>query len=575
MPHLPLRCVAFSRFTSRWLAVGLAALVLVPLAWSLFGAIAAAWDLAAWQALLTQPQLQTALGLSLWTGVTSTALALAWAAVLLSCRWGSKVPAMLALPHAAFAIGVVLLVAPSGWLLRLLANLWGGVGGVGLDSPPDWLTTQDPWGVGLIVVLALKEMVFLLWMGLAVLQRPDFSKRLRLEMQLVQSMGYSERSAWWRVGWPQLASRLVAPLGAVFLYSVSVVDVALVIGPTAPPTLGVLAWQWLQDADPHTQAQGAAAAWLLLAVSALVVAWVVFVDRAVFRPWARARLTQGAKPLTAQEHHILALQQPTAAAWALLAIYSAVGLALGLASMTGVWLFPALWPQTWTSGAWAAVTSDVDTLWTSVWLGLLSAGAATVWVLLMWEWWPLRWRSGGWGGVLLALIFLPLLLPAALWALGLHRLALEWGWDANGSGVWLAHTLSVAPYVALALYGPLQGFDPRLRAVAATLGHGRWAFVWRVQWPLLRGAIAAAFAVGFAVSVAQYLPTLYVGAGRFDTVTTQAVALSSGGLRSLMAAYAALQWVLPALVFALAAWVGRARRFGSAGFQAMPKAELV
>jgi putative thiamine transport system permease protein len=424
------------------------------------------------------------------------------------------------------------------------------------------------------VVLALKEMVFLLWMGLAVLQRPDFSKRLRLEMQLAQSMGYSERAAWWRVGWPQLASRLVAPLGAVFAYGVSVVDVALVIGPTAPPTLGVLAWQWLQDADPHTQAQGAAAAWLLLAVSGFIVAWVVFVHRAVFKPWARARLTRGAAPLTSHEHHILALRQPRAAAWALLAVYSAVGLALGLASVTGVWLFPALWPQAWTPGAWAAVASDGDTLWTSVWLGLSSASAATAWVLLVWEWWPLRWRSGDRSAVFLALLFLPLLLPAALWALGLHRLALEWGWDANGSGVWLAHTLSVVPYVALALYGPLQGVDPRLRTVAATLGHGRWAFVWRVQWPLLRGAIAAAFAVGFAVSVAQYLPTLYVGAGRFDTVTTQAVALSSGGQRSLMAAYAALQWVLPVVVFALAAWVGRARRFGSADFQVGPAAEL-
>ena len=37
-------------------------------------------------------------------------------------------------------------------------------------------------------------------------------------------------------------------------------DVALVIGPTTPPTLAVLAWQWLQDADPAMNAQGAAAA---------------------------------------------------------------------------------------------------------------------------------------------------------------------------------------------------------------------------------------------------------------------------------------------------------------------------
>jgi putative thiamine transport system permease protein len=66
--------------------------------------------------------------------------------------------------------------------------------------------------------------------------------------------------------------------------------------------------------------------------------------------------------------------------------------------------------------------------------------------------------------------------------------------------------------------------------------------------------------VGFAVSVAQYLPTLYVGAGRFNTVSTEAVTLASGGQRSLTAAYAGLQWLLPVLMFALAARLGRARR---------------
>jgi putative thiamine transport system permease protein len=67
--------------------------------------------------------------------------------------------------------------------------------------------------------------------------------------------------------------------------------------------------------------------------------------------------------------------------------------------------------------------------------------------------------------------------------------------------------------------------------------------------------------VGFAVSVAQYLPTLYVGAGRFATVTTEAVTLAAGAQRSLMSAYAALQMLLPIAAFALAALLGRPRRF--------------
>ena len=78
---------------------------------------------------------------------------------------------------------------------------------------------------------------------------------------------------------------------------------------------------------------------------------------------------------------------------------------------------------------------------------------------------------------------------------------------------------------------------------------------------MLRAPLAWGFAVGFAVSVAQYLPTLYVGAGRFSTVTTEAVTLAAGGQRSLMAAFAWLQWLLPVFMFTVAAWMGRKRQF--------------
>jgi putative thiamine transport system permease protein len=41
--------------------------------------------------------------------------------------------------------------------------------------------------------------------------------------------------------------------------------------------------------------------------------------------------------------------------------------------------------------------------------------------------------------------------------------------------------------------------------------------------------------------VAQYLPTLFAGGGRFVSVTTEAVALSAGGNRRVLAVQAQLQ----------------------------------
>lgn len=61
-----------------------------------------------------------------------------------------------------------------------------------------------------------------------------------------------------------------------------------------------------------------------------------------------------------------------------------------------------------------------------------------------------------------------------------------------------------------------------------------------------------AFAVGFAVSVAQYLPTIFAGSGRFVTLTTEAVTLAASSNRRVIGVYTALQSILPLSVFAVA-----------------------
>ena len=77
----------------------------------------------------------------------------------------------------------------------------------------------------------------------------------------------------------------------------------------------------------------------------------------------------------------------------------------------------------------------------------------------------------------------------------------------------------------------------------------------RVRLPMLARPALTAAAVGFAVSVGQYLPTLLVGAGRWPTVTTEAVALASGGDRRLIGVHAFVQMLLPFLGFMIATLV--------------------
>ena len=69
--------------------------------------------------------------------------------------------------------------------------------------------------------------------------------------------------------------------------------------------------------------------------------------------------------------------------------------------------------------------------------------------------------------------------------------------------------------------------------------------------------VLTAAAVGFAVSVGQYLPTLLIGGGRVQSITTEAVALASGGDRRAIGIYGLAQTIAALLPFALALAIPR------------------
>lgn len=541
--------------TAAWLLLVAALPMTGAAAWALL----AAADATAWRALAQHPLTPWALGYSLWTGLASTTLAWLGCALLLSqgfvrrslARTLRLLPVMLATPHAAFAIGLAFLLSPSGWALRIVSpwlTQWA--------VPPPWPTVQDPWGLGLIAALTVKELPFLLWAAGTQLLRGDVHHRLAAEHRIAQTLGYTSSRAFWHVVWPQLSSRMVWPLLAVLAYGLTVVDMAIVIGPASPPPLAVLAWQWLQDADPAVNAQGAAAGALLALTVTLCAALAVLLHKRVAPLWWTGWRNQGHRGVPERCNPRAPCLNVAPLLWPLIVLYGAVLLALAVASVAGVWPFPQAWPQQWSLSAWHSVWSSRSTLGHTLGLAACSSALALAWAVAWLELAPRRWDT-----VLRPLLYLPLVVPAVLWVLGVYGLALHGHLEGRWSGLLLAHTMATLPYVLLTLSPAYQGFDPRYARVSASLGHGPWRFLIFVKWPLLRRALAASAAVGFAVSVAQYVPTLYVGAGRFATVTTEAVTLASGGQRSLTSAYAWLQFLLPVGGFALAAWVGRPRRF--------------
>jgi putative thiamine transport system permease protein len=504
----------------------------------------------AWRALADDALLPRALLLSLGTALASTLAATLLALWFVTHLHGTRAWAriaralgpLLAVPHAAFAIGLALLVMPAGVLARLFALP------LGWTTPPDWPTVNDPWGLGLTLVLVAKETPFLLWNLVALLARPELALQVRGWLASARTLGYRDGAAWARLLWPLLLPRLAWPLLAVLAYGLTVVDLALIVGPSSPPTLAVLAWQGLQDGDPARNSEGAAMALLLALVLAVVVAGGAWLALALARAWMRVATNGLRAPLRAATR-----ASPAAALWwTLLTLYGVVLLLIVLSSFTGVWTFPALWPQSGSFGAWRQVGESVATLALSAGLGLAATLGALLLALLWFEATPAHWDRRA-----MPLVLAPLVVPPLLLLTGLYTLALPLRLDGTLGGLAWAHLLAALPYAFVALAPAWRSFDRRYESSALALGRSRWAFWRKVKAPMLAAPIAAALAVGFAVSVAQYLPTLFIGAGRHATVTTEAVTLASGGQRHTAAAFAVLQALLPALGFALAAWVSQ------------------
>ncbi|OIQ31281.1 MAG: ABC transporter permease [Alphaproteobacteria bacterium MedPE-SWcel] len=497
------------------------------------------------RALWNWPGIVPAVRLSLQTGVAATLISL-FVVVLLVAGWAGTRPfrlllrllsPLLSVPHAAAAFGLLFLIQPSGWIARGLSPWLSG-----WDRPPDLLLVQDPMGIALIAGLVAKEVPFLLLVTLAALGQIDSDGR----QKVTTALGYGRIAGWLFTVLPALYPRIRLPVYVVLAYSMSVVDVAMILGPNTPPPLSVQIVRWMGDPDlkMRSLASAAALAQLALVVSALMV-------------WRLAEVTTGqiARHMAYRGNRWAGDGWLRAASLGLgtvsvLAILTGL-LGLAVWSFAARWNFPAVLPEALSLKTWhRSAPVALATLGTT----LAIAGSATLIGLVLTigcleteERRHLRLTQRG-----LWLLYLPLLIPQTAFLPGMQTGLLNFGVDGTIWAVVLAHLVFVLPYLRLSLEGSYKSWDARQAAVAAAMGASASRIFLSLRLPMLLAPILTACAVAMAVSVGQYLPTLLVGGGRVQTLTTEALALAAGGDRRVIGVYALLQAAIALLPFALA-----------------------
>lgn len=508
----------------------------LPLVVALGVACSSIFDGAAWPALFLHPQLWPALTLSIVTGSVSLSLSTLLAFWLVAGLYRTRplqklMGGFLSLPHLAFAIGFGFLIMPSGLIGRISGTFAGWV------MPPQWVTTQDPYGISLVGALVLKEVPFIVWLIASHMARNDISRMMAGQYRIGQSLGHGSASIWLRLFIPQIMPRLKWPLAVVWVYGASVVDVALAIGPTQPPPLAVIIWSDLNHVDQAINSRGSAGA-ILLTICLIAIAAFIHALAKLLMPGIKQYCTRGP----------IAGAAPRRSAMVILisitVTYIAIFLVLAIMSASSLWPYPDLWPSQLRLAAWATLLNAPMPAVNSLSLAVASTIAGLA-LAVLW----LETANEYLDRYLLVLSFAALALPSLLIADGQYQLFLRLGLNGTWFGVFLAHLTPVFAYMFIVLKGPYRAFDPRYRSVSLGLNTSTLRFWLTVKMPLLRPVLAAAAAIGIGVGIAQYVPVQLIASGRLSTLMIEAVTLASGGNRQLLAVYSLMLMVVPLLAF--------------------------
>ncbi|XDZ65453.1 ABC transporter permease [Alphaproteobacteria bacterium LSUCC0684] len=503
------------------------------------------------------PGFSASVRLTLFTGFMGTFLSAAISLLLpgllfQSPRFGllrRYLAPVLSLPHVTMAVGLLFLLQPSGWLIRLISP-WL----TGWTRPPNLALVPDEAGIVLILGLMAKEVPFLVLMVLAALGQINPARL----MTSARSLGYGQMTSWVMVVLPQLWPRMRLPVLIVLVFSLSVVDMAVVLAPGTPPPLAVRVLRWYQDPDLGLRFLASAGALVQLVLVVFGFGLLLGLEHLAgrFGRWISfrgVRFRRGRKIMHQAVAALLLAGGLLPFVLALMGLFSAL-----IWSVAGIWRFPDALPTLLTLRYWSGLEGGLGpALVETLLIGVVSAFLGVVLVIIWLE------QKSARAGISEELIFMPLLIPQIGFLFGLQIVLLWLGLDGRRLALIWAHLLFVFPYAWLTLAPSWRAYPREWDILAATMGKSWPERFFRVKLTLLLTPVLTAFAIGFSVSAALYLPTVFAGNARIQTLTVEAVTLATGAGRQPLGVATGLQMLLPFLVFVLTGAIShwRFRRF--------------
>jgi spermidine/putrescine transport system permease protein len=146
--------------------------------------------------------------------------------------------------------------------------------------------------------------------------------------------------------------------------------------------------------------------------------------------------------------------------------------------------------------------------------------------------------------------FLPLVVPILVLAAGLQVAFVEIGLPLGYGTVIMGHTIYATPFVALMVIAQLARYDERLDAAARDLGASLVQMLAYVTLPILWPSIRSGAILAFLLSFNEWAIAFFTGRG-FNTLPMLVYSMQRNGLPPTVLAYSALAVLVVVLLVAV------------------------
>ncbi|MBP1886411.1 ABC transporter permease [Sinorhizobium mexicanum] len=173
-------------------------------------------------------------------------------------------------------------------------------------------------------------------------------------------------------------------------------------------------------------------------------------------------------------------------------------------------------------------TKTLQSLWTSLQVGVVSTAFATVLGLLS----ALAIVRHNFRGksLFMLLTVMPMLAPGIIMGVSLLLFARYVGFQTGFVAVLLGHILLSLPYCTFILISSLARFDRSLEEAARGLGAGEFSVLWRVTLPGIMPGIIGAALFAFTISIGEFVVSFFLTSAGTTTLPIRIYSIVKVGI---------------------------------------------